>query len=44
MRQRDGETVYVVAKFTGSFDAEGQLTELKGYSSTKPAGSGSSSS
>lgn len=31
MRQRDGETVYVVAKFTGSFDAAGQLTELKGY-------------
>ena len=31
MRQRDGETVYVVAKFVGSFDAAGQPTELKGY-------------
>jgi PAS domain S-box-containing protein len=31
MRQRDGETVYVVAKFTGSFDDFGGLTELKGY-------------
>jgi signal transduction histidine kinase/CheY-like chemotaxis protein len=31
MRQRDGETVYVVAKFTGSFDAAGRLTELNGY-------------
>ena len=31
MRQRDGETVYVVAKFTGSFDAAGALTEIKGF-------------
>jgi PAS domain S-box-containing protein len=31
MRQRDGETVYAVAKFIGSFDAAGQLAELKGY-------------
>ena len=31
MRQRDGDTVYVAAKFIGSFDEAGQLTELKGY-------------
>ncbi|MGH8094760.1 MAG: response regulator [Chthoniobacterales bacterium] len=31
MRQRNGETVYVVAKFAGTFDATGQLIELKGY-------------
>jgi PAS domain S-box-containing protein len=31
MRQRDGETVYVVAKFAGSFDQTGKLTEWKGY-------------
>ena len=31
MRERDGETVYVAAKFTGNFDGAGQLTEVKGY-------------
>jgi two-component system cell cycle sensor histidine kinase/response regulator CckA len=31
MRQRDGDTVYVAAKFIGSFDEAGRLTELKGY-------------
>ncbi len=31
MRQRDGETVYVVAKFAGTFTAAGKLTELKCY-------------
>ena len=31
MRQRDGEGLYVAAKFIGTFDAAGQLTELKGY-------------
>ena len=31
MRQRDGDGLYVAAKFTGTFDAAGQLTELKGY-------------
>jgi PAS domain S-box-containing protein len=31
MRQRDGDSVYVVARFVGSFDATGQLIELKGY-------------
>ncbi len=31
MRQRDGDAVYVAARFTGSFDAEGHPTELKGY-------------
>ena len=31
MRQRDGETVFVVAKFSGTFDAAGNLTEVKGY-------------
>ncbi|MBA3961394.1 MAG: response regulator [Chthoniobacterales bacterium] len=31
MRRRDGDAVYVAARFTGSFDAEGKLTELKSY-------------
>jgi PAS domain S-box-containing protein len=31
MRQRDGDTVYVVAKFSGNFDDAGQLTEVKAY-------------
>lgn len=31
MRQRDGETVYVVAKFAGTFGATGKLNELKCY-------------
>ena len=31
MRQRDGDGLYVAAKFIGTFDAAGQLTELKGY-------------
>src|SRR5450432_464830 len=31
MRQRDGDSVYVAVRFIGSFDAAGQLTELKGY-------------
>ena len=31
MRQRDGDGLYVAAKFNGSFDEAGQLTELKGY-------------
>ncbi len=31
MRGRDGETVYVAAKFIGSFDGAGELTEVKGY-------------
>ncbi|MEO7165803.1 MAG: response regulator [Chthoniobacterales bacterium] len=31
MRQRDGDPVYVAAKFIGTFDRVGQLTELKGY-------------
>jgi PAS domain S-box-containing protein len=31
MRQRDGETVFVVAKFTGTFDLAGNLREVKGY-------------
>ncbi len=31
MRDRNGETVYVAAKFIGSFDQAGQLTEIKGY-------------
>jgi two-component system cell cycle sensor histidine kinase/response regulator CckA len=31
MRQRNGETVYVVAKFAGTFDPSGQLTEVKAY-------------
>ncbi|MEO8439820.1 MAG: response regulator [Spartobacteria bacterium] len=31
MRQRDGDTVYVAAKFIGTFDETGTLTEVKGY-------------
>ncbi len=31
MRQPGGETVYVAAKFTGTFDEQGQLREVKGY-------------
>ncbi len=31
MRGRDGDTVYVAAKFIGGFDGAGQLTEVKGY-------------
>lgn len=31
MRQRDGDSVYVAARFIGSFDSAGQLVELKGY-------------
>ena len=31
MRQRDGDTVYVVAKFTGAFAGDGILEEVKGY-------------
>ncbi len=31
MRQRDGETVYVAAKFLGTFDHRGTLQEVKGY-------------
>jgi PAS domain S-box-containing protein len=31
LRQRDGDPVYVVARFIGSFDAKGELTELQGY-------------
>ncbi|HXA08870.1 MAG TPA: response regulator [Chthoniobacterales bacterium] len=31
MRQRDGDSVYVAARFIGSFDAAGRLIELKGY-------------
>ncbi len=31
MQQRDGDGLYVAAKFIGSFDEAGQLTELKGY-------------
>ncbi len=31
MRQRDGDAVYVAARFTGSFDPAGHPTELKGY-------------
>ncbi|MGI8889678.1 MAG: response regulator [Chthoniobacterales bacterium] len=31
MRQRDGDAVYVAAKFLGTFDVAGQLTEVKGY-------------
>ena len=31
MRQRDGDGLYVAARFVGTFDATGQLTELKGY-------------
>ena len=31
MRDRNGETVYVAAKFIGSFDEAGHLTDVKGY-------------
>lgn len=31
MRQRDGDTVYVVAKFAGAFAGDGTLDEVKGY-------------
>jgi PAS domain S-box-containing protein len=31
MQQRDGDTVYVAAKFIGSFDEAGALFEVKGY-------------
>ncbi len=31
LRQRDGDPVYVVARFIGSFDEKGELTELQGY-------------
>ncbi|HEY1583354.1 MAG TPA: response regulator [Chthoniobacterales bacterium] len=31
MRQRGGEAVYVVAKFAGTFDAAGKLSEVKVY-------------
>ncbi|MEO8045331.1 MAG: response regulator [Spartobacteria bacterium] len=31
MRNRDGDTLYVAAKFIGSFDAAGQLNEVKSY-------------
>ncbi|MDQ3116001.1 MAG: response regulator [Verrucomicrobiota bacterium] len=31
MRDRNGETVYVAAKFIGSFDEAGHLSEVKGY-------------
>ena len=31
LRQRDGEPVYVVARFIGSFDEKGELTALQGY-------------
>ncbi|HEX3816936.1 MAG TPA: response regulator [Chthoniobacterales bacterium] len=31
MHQRDGDAVYVAARFTGTFTESGQLTELKGY-------------
>ncbi|MEO5753361.1 MAG: PAS domain S-box protein, partial [Chthoniobacterales bacterium] len=31
MRQPSGETVYVAAKFTGTFDADERLIEVKGY-------------
>ncbi len=31
LRQRDGEPVYVVARFVGCFDEKGELTELQGY-------------
>jgi two-component system, cell cycle sensor histidine kinase and response regulator CckA len=31
LRQRDGEPVYVVARFIGSFDEKGELIELQGY-------------
>ncbi len=31
MHQRDGDAVYVAARFTGSFNAAGEVHELKGY-------------
>jgi signal transduction histidine kinase/ActR/RegA family two-component response regulator len=31
LRQRDGDPVYVVARFIGRFDEKGELTELQGY-------------
>ncbi len=31
MRERDGDTVHVVAKFAGAFDEAGQLSEVKVY-------------
>ncbi|MEO6871869.1 MAG: response regulator [Chthoniobacterales bacterium] len=31
MREQGGDAVYVAARFTGSFDGDGQLLELKGY-------------
>ncbi len=31
LRQRDGDPVYVVARFIGSFDEKGELIELQGY-------------
>lgn len=31
MRQRDGDAVYIVARFIGSFNEQGELTELQGY-------------
>jgi PAS domain S-box-containing protein len=31
LRQRDGEPVYVVARFVGRFNERGELTELQGY-------------
>jgi two-component system cell cycle sensor histidine kinase/response regulator CckA len=31
LRQRDGEPVYVVARFVGRFDEQGELIELQGY-------------
>ena len=31
LRQRDGAPVYVVARFIGTFDEKGELTELQGY-------------
>lgn len=31
MHQRDGDAVYVAARLTATFNAEGQMTEVKGY-------------
>ncbi len=31
MRQRDGGTVYIAARFAGTYDENGQLKEVKGY-------------
>ena len=44
MHQRDGDAVYVAARFIGSFDAEGKPTELMAISLTTRNASGSSSS